>query len=409
MVKKVIIGVLAFLIVVIGALGVYSFYLNKEIVALTELQKETGRQIMGLHSSINTLGQDIASQIEQAGKKTASQIEEAREQTTSQIEDLDNRIGVLSTEAAGIPSIDVKRLNEEIKPGVVEVVTEITGTTGATSSGFIFDPQGYIITAYHVVEEATRIEVILYDGTISQASIVGYCPYSDVAVLRLHRPRNIYALTLGDSDNVAIGNPVIAIGHPFNLRGTVTSGIVSQRDRYVNVKDYTGKTRWVPNLIQCDVAINFGNSGGPLVNSRGEVIGLTTARIDPKEGEGIYYFVSSNKFKRVAQSIIEHGYFDYPWLGVEITDLTPGEARARNLDTTNGILVGGVFAKSPASLAGVSVDDIIVAMDGIPLRNVADLTSYLGEHKSPDETTILRVIRDGERVEIPVKLGKRTP
>jgi len=391
-VSKWAIGVLAFLVVVIGALGAHSFNLNKELIALTELQKETSRQIMSLQGSINTLGEAIASQIEQ---------------TASQITGVESRINALSTEVAGIPTIDVKGLYEEVKPGIVEVVTEANGTKESTSSGFVFDPQGYIITAYHVVEKATKVEVVIYDGTISEASIVGYSPYSDVAVLRLHRPLDVYGLTLGDSNAVAVGDLVMAIGHPFDLPGTVTSGIVSQKDRYAEIEYDRGKTRWVANLIQCDAAVNFGNSGGPLINTKGEVIGLAVARIDPKEGEGIYYFVSSNKVKRVALSIIDRGFFNYPWLGVEITDLTPREARARKLDTTNGTLVTEVLAESPAALAEIKVDDIIVAIDGIAVSETANLTSYLGENKSPNESAMLTVIRDGERLELTVKLGKR--
>ncbi len=161
------------------------------------------------------------------------------------------------------------------------------------------------------------------------------------------------------------------------------------------------------NIIQFDAAINSGNSGSPLLNSKGEVIGMVVARIDPKLGDGVYYAVSSNKVKRVALSLIERGSFDYPWLGVEITDLTPETAKTRNLETVNGALVKTVISATPAEAAGIKVDDIIVAINGTPVRNIADLTCYLGEHTSPGDEVTLTLLRDGTKIELPIKAAKR--
>jgi len=134
---------------------------------------------------------------------------------------------------------------------------------------------------------------------------------------------------------------------------------------------------------------------------------MVIARVNPDEGDGIYYAASSNKIRRVAASLIDQGSFDYPWLGVEITNLTPQTAEDRELETTNGVLIKKVFADSPAKTVGIKVDDIIVAIDGIAVRDVADLTSYLGEYKSPDEVATLELIRDTTKMELSVEIGKR--
>lgn len=391
MTKKVIAG-LASLVIIIGLLGAYCFNLDREIAALTELQVEAERQISDIQGEINILEMTTAS---------------LREETASQITDVEDKIGALSMRIEDMPVMDAKRLYQEVKPGVVEVITKAGWAEEKTGSGFVFDSQGYIVTAYHVVEQATEVKVILNDGTISSASVTGYCPYSDIAVLKLEQSLTIQELVLGDSNAIAVGEPVIVMGSPFNLTGTVTSGIVSQKGRFIEIEYNKDKHRWVANLIQCDAPVNFGNSGGPLINSKGEVIGLTVARIDPEKGEGIYYAVSSNKLKRVALSIIDHGFFDYPWLGVKLTDLSPEEARARHLDTINGALVIEAIAGSPAAKAGIRANDIILAIDGFPIRETADLTNYLGENKSPHESTVLTIIRDGEKLELTLELGKR--
>lgn len=393
MTKKVII-VLVFSLILIGVLGGYCFNLNKEIVALTELQEDTNRQISSLQDSINILDAKMTS---------------LKEEAASQITGIEDKISTLSTKIEGIhPAIDARGVYQKVKGSVVEIATKVNGEEEMTGSGFVFNGDGYIVTAYHVVKEADKVDVILHDGTISAVSIAGYCSYSDIAVLRLEQAVATEALILGDSNTIAIGEPVIVIGSPFELSGTVTSGIVSQKGRFVDIEYDDGEHHVVANLIQCDASVNFGNSGGPLINAEGEVIGLVIARVNPQEGDGIYYAVSSNKLKRVALSIIDHGFFDYPWLGVKLSDLTPEEARARQLDTISGTRVVEAITGDPAALAGIRADDIIVAIDGILIHETADLASYLGGNKSPQELVTLTVIRDGERLELSVQLGKRT-
>jgi S1-C subfamily serine protease len=190
---------------------------------------------------------------------------------------------------------------------------------------------------------------------------------------------------------------VVAIGNPFGLRDTLTVGIVS----------YVNRVSEVANLIQFDAAVNPGNSGGPLANSSGEIVGVVTARIPPDEGDGICYAISSNKAKRVAAALIEYGFFDYPWLGVSTADLTPQIVQDRALETANGALVGEVLHGSPAEAAGIKADDIIVAMDGVPFKDMAELISYLGEFKSPGDTATIGIIRGTTELELSMVIGTR--
>ena len=258
-----------------------------------------------------------------------------------------------------------------------------------------------------MVENLTNIYVILPDGRASRATITGISEHSDIAVLELDTEVDIAPPLLADSSEIRIGEPVVAIGNPFDLTGTLTAGVVSQVNRFVEIEG-GAQSRWIANLIQFDAPANPGNSGCPLMNAKGDVIGLVIARINPSEGDGIYYAVSANKMKRVATSLIEHGFFNYPWLGISMINLTPQLAETKNLDTINGILVTGYPAISPARAAGVTIDDIIVAIDGIKISNAADITAYLGEYKSPDEVATLTVIRNGREIELSVKLGERS-
>ena len=397
--RKVIV-LLVLLLVIIGLLGGYCFNLNKGIVALTELQTETNNQIRDMQISIDILNAKVTSLKEETASQTAD-IEDKISTLGTNIEDISTRI-------EDIPStIDAEGLYQEVKGSVVEIITEIRGEE-AIGSGFVFHSGRYVVTAYHVVKGANKVNVILHDGTISTVSRIIFCRYSDIAVLTLEHAAPVEPLTMGDSNAIAIGEPVIAIGSPFALSETVTSGIVSQRDRFITIDLGEGEQRAVANLIQCDASVNFGNSGGPLINAEGEVIGLVIARIDPFEGDGIYYAVSSNKLNRVAGSIIDNGYFDYPWLGIGLADVSPTEALSRQLNTISGALVTETMAGDPAAQAGVRVNDIIVAIDDTPVRKAADLASYLGESKSPHDWVTLTIIRNGEKLELSVQLAERT-
>jgi len=373
---------LIFLLVIIGALGTYSYNLSKEINVLTQqlsvFQEEEAAHIGALSNELTTF----------------------RGETLARIETLDNELSGVAIQL----SESVIDLNE-IYQRASQAIVKISDGESTIGTGFVLDSEGHIVTPHHVVQDRAQIDVILPDGTISAATIVGTCEYSDIAVLTAEEASDIGALALVDSTTVKVGEPVIVIGNPLELSGTITSGIVSQTNRFVEIRHDSG-SRWIANLIQFDAAVNFGNSGSPLLNSKGEVIGMVIGRVDPTLGDGIYYAVSSNKVRRVADSIIDQGSFDYPWLGVEIANLNPETVRARNLETINGVLVKGVMAGDPAEVAGIKVDDIIVSIKGMAIWEVADLTSYLGEYMSRDEVVTIELIRDGTKLELSLKVGK---
>ncbi len=423
MANKVIIGILVLLVILTGGIGYYSYTLNQQIddlgERLTGFQTEqTARidamsdEIGGLWQESNTLGnliEGVRSEVDTLDSELGA--------TEDRISGMEDEIAGVSTQVGTLyerissAEADISRSvinTSELYKRVVRATVRITNGESVAGSGFIYDNDGHVITAHHVVDGLSPIYVMMYDGRIAKATTVGYCQVSDVAVLKLSVNPDIEPLPLGDSSLVQIGEPVIAIGSPgdgddpLGLRDTLTSGIISQVNRFVNIEG-----SYISNLLQFDAAVNFGNSGGPLINSKGEVIGLVLARIDPLIGEGIYWAVASKKVERVADAIIASGSFAYPWIGVGIADLTPQMVRERSLETTNGVLVTVIFPDSPAAAAGIQDDDIIVAIDGVPVRDTGGLTSYLGEYASPGDETVIEVIRGTTRLEISVEIGIR--
>jgi len=331
------------------------------------------------------------------------------------IDSLENEVGA---NAAGIGTMEQELAETAGLAGSImnapdvyreasQAILRISDGQRTVGSGFIYSPEGHILTAHHVIAQMDEIYAVFPDGRVFPASLVGSCAFSDVAVLELDSVSVFEPPKISDSSAIKIGDPVAAIGSPFDLAESLNTGVVSQVNRFADI-EYGGQVRWVANLIQFDAAVNSGNSGGPLFDSDGGVIGLVIARVEPEEGDGIYYAVSSNKLKRVADSIIANGYFDYPWLGVDISDLTPQQVQDMNLKSIHGVLVNRVVADSPADTAGVQVDDIIIAIDGTEIGNLAVLTSYLGEYTSPGEPATFTVIRGTDTIDLPLEVGQRS-
>jgi serine protease Do len=225
-------------------------------------------------------------------------------------------------------------------------------------SGFIIDASGLVVTNNHVIADADEINVILNDGTKLKATLVGKDNKSDLALLRVHADQPIKAVKLGDSDKLRLGEWVIAIGNPFSLGGSVTAGIVSARNRDINSGPYD-------NYIQTDAAINRGNSGGPLFNLNGEVVGVNTAIISPSGGSiGIGFAVPSNSAVAVIDQLRQFGETRRGWLGVRIQQVTDDIAESLNITPPHGALVAGVDDKGPAKPAGIEPGDVVVSFDG---------------------------------------------
>jgi len=273
-------------------------------------------------------------------------------------------------------------------------------------SGFVYNDDGYIITNNHVVENATQVQVRFVDGRIyDNAEVVGSDANTDVAVIRI-QPRDgesFTPLALGNSDRTQVGDWVIALGNPLSLGFTVTAGIVSAKGRSLGI---IGDSLALESFIQTDAAINRGNSGGPLVDLFGRVVGVNTAIASPT---GLYagngFAIPIALAAKAADDIIEYGYVRRPRIGVVVTPVTEAQAELYRLDRIAGAVVSEVDPAGPAAEAGLRPEDVIVAVDGEPIETSADLTTGLARRQVGQEVT-LAVVRDGRRIQVPVTLGE---
>jgi S1-C subfamily serine protease len=261
-------------------------------------------------------------------------------------------------------------------------------------SGVIVD-KGVVVTNNHVVANADSMSVVLHDGTELQAKVIGTDPKSDLAVLRLvDPPDGLVALPVGDSDALRLGEPVLAVGNPFNVGQTVTMGIVSALGRSnMNINDYE-------DFIQTDAAINPGNSGGALVDLRGRLVGVNTAIYSRTGGSnGIGFAIPVSMVRYVVDEILEDGRVDRGFLGVSIQDVTPGQRRQLGLIGSGGALVSGVGARSPAEEAGIEPGDVVVEFDGEPVTGSSRFRIAVAA-AGPEQPFTLAVLRDGARTDL---------
>jgi len=266
-------------------------------------------------------------------------------------------------------------------------------------SGFIIDPSGLVVTNNHVIADADEINVILNDGTTLKAEIVGRDTKTDLALLKVKPDKPLKAVKFGDSDKLRLGEWVIAIGNPFSLGGTVTAGIVSARNRDINSGPYD-------NYIQTDAAINRGNSGGPLFNLNGEVIGVNTAIISPSGGSiGIGFAVPSKTVVPVIDQLRQFKEVRRGWLGVRIQQVTDEIADSLSIKPPHGALIAGVDDKGPAKPAGIEPGDVIVKFDGQDIKEMRDLPKIVAETPVGKDVQVT-IIRKGQEVTKTVKLGR---
>ena len=282
--------------------------------------------------------------------------------------------------------------SERVSPSVVNIEVRQQGRQGGSGSGFVFTPDGFVLTNSHVVHAANKIEVTLPDGERYEADKIGEDPDTDLAVVRITAPNSVPA-TLGDSQSTRVGQLVIAIGNPYGFQATVTSGVVSALGR--SLRSQSG--RLIDNVIQTDAALNPGNSGGPLVTSNGEVIGVNTAVIRP--AQGICFAIAINTAKFVAGRLIKDGRIQRGFIGVagQNVPLHRMLVRGHHLPVSSGVFVAGIEPDSPAARAGLREGDLIVGFSDQPIPDIDALHRALTDYESRARAN-LTVLRGTEKI-----------
>lgn len=319
-------------------------------------------------------------------------------------------VGVVSS---GIPA-SFADLAEQVRPSVVFISTEAKQSVGAripgfppgffpfplerfadrqvqgVGSGFIVDEDGLIVTNHHVIEGASKVTVTLDDGSKHAAKVVGVDPKTDLAVLRIEVDRVLPSVRFGDSDQTRVGDWVVAVGNPFGLGGSLSAGVVSARGRDIRSGPYD-------DYLQFDASINRGNSGGPLFNTRGEVIGVNTAIYSPSGGNvGIGFAVPAAIAQPVVTALESHGQVDRGWIGVRVQEVTPALAESLSLESPSGALVAAVEPGSPADSADIQRGDVIVGVAGEAVDSMRDAVRAIGSHSNRARIDV-ELMRDGER------------
>ncbi|MGE5322805.1 MAG: S1C family serine protease [Actinomycetota bacterium] len=308
------------------------------------------------------------------------------------------RLEVSGEEAEALDAYSrvVTRVAEWVSPAVVRIQVENGRGRGGSGSGFIFTPDGFIITNSHVVHGGVRVKVLTPDAGEFQAQLIGEDPDTDLAVLRIDA-LGLRLVKLGDSRKIRVGQLVVAIGNPYGFQHTVTAGVVSALGR--SLRSQPG--RLIDDVIQTDAALNPGNSGGPLVNAAGEVIGVNTATILP--AQGLCFAISVNTAQFIASKLIRDGVVRRSYIGVQAQTAPINRIIARHYDVkhSTGALVLGTESGSPAGRVGLQEGDVIIALDGEPVEGVDVLHRLLGEERIARATKLV-VLRGSKRIELTV-------
>jgi serine protease Do len=344
-------------------------------------------------------------------------------------------------------SLTFKELFARAKDSVVQITVSgtplsfVNNSAFGIGSGFVFDSQGHIVTNNHVIYGGSNVTVTFSNGTIYTAEVVGADMFSDIAVLKVVTKeeqettqgvsKGLIPLPLGNSSMLAIGDEVAAIGNPFGLTGSMTTGVVSGLGRLLPIQNTNITTTpaasafSIPNIIQTDAAINPGNSGGPLLNTNGEVVGLNTAGLSSGPfSSGIGFSIPSNTLRIIVPALIANGTYLHPWIGVAGTDIIPEIALALGLEEASGFLVTEITPGSPADTSGIRGGDmpvtnitgfeelrlggdIIMNVDDQKVNKTDDLLSYIETNKQVGDTVTMTILRDGNSIEIDLVLGSR--
>lgn len=369
----------------------------------------TASTLAGLETKVSELSNNI------------SRLYSAQKELLDRLESLEESVTYVTVTKTAIATSPVTEIYEQVKDSVV-LIRAIYSYGTSIGSGFVYDTLGHIVTNNHVIEGSYRVTVTFLDGTSLTASVVGTDPYSDLAVLKV-RPDVVMLkpLKLGNSSELMIGEQIVVVGNPFGLAGSVTTGIVSQKGRLLE----TTYGYSIPGVIQFDAAVNPGNSGGPLLNMKGEVVGITTAIESPIRGfVGVGYAIPSTIITRVVPALIEKGSYSHSWMGIVGINMNEEIAAAMNVNVTKGFLITDVVPGGPADKAGLRGGDravrmggqtikiggdIVIAINGIPIRTIEEMLTYLEEKTSPGDIVVFSVVRGSQTIQVSVVLGERPP
>jgi putative serine protease PepD len=408
--NKAVIWLIVALFVISIGVGAFSIVLNDKIGTLDSntqaFKAYTTDQFGTVKSDVSSFKADTANKftgvqnditgVQNSFTSLNSDLSAFKSDTTTKLNSAQSSINNLNTDVANIGTqLDESTMNvRQIYNKVIGSVCQIIGDV-ALGSGFVYSADGYIVTCWHVVNGQSYLDVKLHDGRVAEATVVGSDRASDVAVLKIHGFSDLTPLTLVDSNTLVCGEPIIIVGNPLGIFETVVSGVISR----IGGGGYVGGVGYVANLIQYDAAQNHGNSGGPVFDNKGQVIGI--AESGESNAEGVKYAVSSNRVKRVAQAIIDNGSFTNAtlpgnWL---IWNMSPEKAIDLGLDTCLGF-----WFETANNVGQVQANDVVTAINGVTIRDFADFISYIGEYSSVGDTVILTVIRNGYTTEATVTL-----
>ena len=400
---------------------------GREKIQLTVIGILAVALVTGFTTNFGNLYADTKQVTEQAPKtKTVTEVSVNEEQDkvtpailTSETTDIKSPLTTLFKKVEN-SVVQITSKVSTVNPYIIINGSPLENQSTRLGSGFVYDDAGHIITNNHVVAGAQIVDVRFVDGNIYSAKVIGTDPSNDIAVLQItddFSEEHVIPLILGDSSALEVGQQIIAIGNPFGLSNTMTTGIVSQVGRLLPNRE-AGFS--IPNVIQTDAAINPGNSGGPMLNLQGHVIGINTA-IQSTTGEfsGIVFAVPSDTIKRIVPSLIEKGFFEHPWLGVSGTSVTPDIAKQIGLPKNyKGVFVTTLVKDGPAQKAGLQEatynakqelkgGDIITALDGHQIRDIDDLVIYLADNKKVGDSVVIEIHRDNSVIELTTILQAR--
>jgi S1-C subfamily serine protease len=422
MLNKIMIVLLVVIMAGSGVTGYYVYQQHQYIDSLTKQlavsQQENTAQVETIKNNMDAQLTSVDDEISSLKADNAAGLADFKKQEETdklslgaQIDDTSTRIstlkGKIDTDLNSVsaqinditPGLAADKIFNKVNPSIVQI-TDGTFTYGA---GFLFDPNGHVVTAAHVIEDISNISVILSDGTVSTATIVGKALRSDVVVLKLDVTTSLPPVTLAGSSSVTPGDAVIAVGHPFDLTNSLTVGVVSQIHRF---EDIGGDSEeWLADLIQFDAAVNPGNSGGPLFDENGNVVGMVVATVNPIFGSGVGFAISTARIRMATNNLIFNGKSLYPFIGIYVNYLTPDYAASLGLKSCNGALVLNVVGGFAAYQAGIKNGDIITGIGSIAINCPEDVYSYFGSQPVWGIPLVVHIIRGGQNLSFNVTAG----